>query len=113
MFLTWATLRERCRRCGLRFEAEQGGFLGAMTLNFLFAVVVWLIVLVVALLLTVPDVPVLPLTIASVAIMVFVPVLLSPTSKSLWAAIEFLVLRGEPDYVAPVRPVDPRAGELE
>jgi hypothetical protein len=112
MFLTWATLRERCRRCGLRFEAEQGGFLGAMTLNFLFAVTVWLVVLIVVLLLTVPDVPVLPLTLVSVAIMAVMPVLLSPTSKSLWAAIEFLVLRGDPDYVTPVRP-DPRAEGLE
>ena len=38
---TWLHLIERCPFCALTFEREQGGFLGAMTINFLVAVMVW------------------------------------------------------------------------
>jgi len=104
MFLTWATLRRECTRCGLRFEAQEGGFLGAMTLNYMFAVAVWLAFMVGALVVTVPEVPVAPILSGSLAIMVVMPILLAARSKSLWAAVEFLILRSSPDYVAPAHP---------
>ena len=63
--------------------------------------------LVVVLVLTVPDVPVVPLLIASTVILVVVPLWFYPRSKTLWAAIEFLVARSAPDYRTPVRR-DPR-----
>lgn len=103
---------ERCPRCDLRFEREQGGFLGAMTINFMVAVTVWVAVLVVVLVFTVPDVPVTPLLISSVAVLVLVPLWFYPRSKSLWAAIEFLVARSDSEYRSPVRR-DPRAKGLE
>jgi len=112
IFRSWTQLIERCPFCALTFEREQGGFLGAMTLNFLVAVLVWVIVLIVVLVMTVPDVPVVPLLIASTAILVAVPLWFYPRSKTLWAGIEFLVARSDPDYRTPVRR-DPRAGELE
>ena len=99
IFSSWLHLIERCPFCALTFEREQGGFLGAMTINFLVAVVLWVIVLVVVLVMTVPDVPVVPLW-------------FYPRSKALWAAIEFLVARSDPDYRTPVRR-DPRAKEVE
>ena len=68
--------------------------------------------LVVVLVLTVPDVPVAPLLIASIVVLVVVPLWFYPRSKTLWAAIEFLVARSDPDYRTPVRR-DPRAEELE
>ena len=64
------------------------------------------------LILTVPDVPVLPLLIASVAVLILVPLVFYPNSKSTWAAVEFLVERTDPDYRAPVAR-DPRARDLE
>src|SRR5437899_13078388 len=33
LFRTWFTMYERCAVCGLRFEREQGYFLGAMYIN--------------------------------------------------------------------------------
>jgi uncharacterized membrane protein len=96
----------------LRFEAEQGGFLGAMTINFLVSVVVWVAMFVVVLVFTVPDVPVTPLLVASVVVLVLMPLVFYPRSKTLWAAIEFLVARSEPEYRSPVRR-DPRAADLE
>jgi hypothetical protein len=73
-----------------------------MTLNYAIGVVVC----------TVPDVPVVPLLIASVVVFVAVPLWFYPRSKTLWAAIEFLIERSDPDYRSPVRR-DPRARDLE
>ena len=105
-------MKERCPRCDLRFQREEGGFLGAMTLNYLVAILVWLAMLVVVLAFTVPDVPVAPLVVASIAVMIAVPLVFYPSSKVLWAAIEFLVARSQPDYRPPVKR-DMRARQLE
>jgi hypothetical protein len=83
-----------------------------MTINFLVAVVVWVAMLAVVLVFTVPDVPVAPLLIASVVVLVVMPLWFYPRSKTFWAAIEFLVARSDPDYRSPVRR-NPRAMELE
>jgi Protein of unknown function (DUF983) len=103
---------QRCPNCDLRFEREQGGFLGAMTINFLVAVLAWLAMFVVVLVFTVPDVPVTPLLIASVVVLMVMPLWFYPRSKTFWAAIEFLVARSDPEYRSPVRR-DPRAVDLE
>ena len=83
-----------------------------MVLNFTVAMVVWILVLVVALVATVPDVPVLPLLLASFAVLVLIPLGFYPNSKAIWAAVEFLVEKTDPDYRAPVDR-DPRARGLE
>jgi hypothetical protein len=83
-----------------------------MTINFVVAVVVWVAMLVVVLVFTVPDVPVAPLLIASVVVLVLMPLWFYPRSKTLWAAIEFLVARSDPGYRSPMRR-DPRATDLE
>ena len=106
------TLKTRCPTCDLRFEKEEGGFLGAMALNYTVAVLFWLIVMAVGIALTVPVVPVAPLLVASIGVLTVVPIWFYPRSKALWAAIEFLVERGQPDYRPPVRR-DPRAKGLE
>ena len=99
-------------RCDLRFAKEEGGFLGAMTLNYLVAIGIWLIVLVVGIVLTVPDVAVVPLLVASAVVLIGIPLWFYPRSKMIWAAVEFLVLRGTPDYRPPVAR-DARQRELE
>ena len=37
IFRSWLQLLDRCPRCDLRFEKEEGGFLGAMTLTYTLA----------------------------------------------------------------------------
>jgi uncharacterized protein (DUF983 family) len=101
IFRSWFQLRDRCLRCDLRFEKEEGGFLGAMTLNYAFAMVVWLVALGLAVAVTVPDIPVVPLLAGSVAILIVVPLWFYPRSKGLWAAVEFLVARSDPEYRSP------------
>lgn len=112
IFLSWFHLAERCPRCDLRFEKEQGGFLGAMTVNYGVALAAWLVMLTVVLIFTVPDVPVVPLLVASFVVVVGVPLWFYPRSKCLWASIEFLIARSDPDYRTPMRR-DPRAKDLE
>lgn len=111
-FVGWFRMRTACPRCALRFAKEEGGFLGAMTLNYVLAIGIWLVVLGVALVITVPDVPVLPLLAISAIVLIAVPVWFYPRSRMLWAAIEFLVHRSDPDYRAPVAR-DPRTRDLE
>src|SRR5262245_27991350 len=43
LFRTWFTMHERCAVCQLRFEREQGYFLGAMYINYGVTVVLALI----------------------------------------------------------------------
>jgi uncharacterized protein (DUF983 family) len=112
IFESWFRLKKRCPVCDLRFEVEEGGFLGAMTVNYAAAIGVWVAVMTVALAMTVPDVPVAPLLTMSVGVLVGMPLWFYPRSKTIWAAIEFLVARNDPDYRTPTRR-DPRAQELE
>ena len=112
IFVSWFRLKARCPVCGLRFEKEEGGFLGAMAINYAVAVFLWVIVLSVGIWLTVPVVPVAPLLVASIGVVTAMPVWFYPRAKTLWAAIEFLVARSQPDYRSPRRR-DPRADELE
>jgi uncharacterized protein (DUF983 family) len=111
-FVGWFRMRITCPRCGLRFAKEQGGFLGAMTLNYGVATGVWLVALAIVLVITVPDVPVVPLFAISAVVLIGIPLWFYPRSLMLWAAIEFLVFRADPDYRAPVAR-DPRSRDLE
>jgi uncharacterized protein (DUF983 family) len=111
-FVSWFQTRIACPRCDLRFAKEEGGFLGAMTLNYMVAIGIWLIVLVVGIAMTVPDVAVVPLLVASAVVLIGVPLWFYPRSKMIWAAVEFLVLRGTPEYRPPVAR-DARQRELE
>ena len=111
-FASWFRMRSACPRCALRLEREQGGFLGAMTLNYAAAIGVWLVILGVWVALTVPDVPVVPLMLVSALVLIGVPLWFYPRSRTTWAAVEFLVLRNDPDYRAPVAR-DPRTRDLE
>jgi len=111
-FVSWFQPRKVCPRCDLRFAKEEGGFLGAMTLNYALAMGLWLVVLAVGMVLTVPDVPVVTLLLVSAVVLIGVPLWFYPRSKMIWAAVEFLVSRGEPGYRPPVAR-DPRQRELE
>jgi hypothetical protein len=99
-------LRTLCPRCSLRFEEEQGGFLGAMTLNYAAAFGAWIVALTLILIVTAPDVPVGLLLVMSVVVLGLVPLWSYPRSKTTWAAIEWLAHRTDPDH----RPPSPATG---
>jgi uncharacterized protein (DUF983 family) len=106
IFEGWFSLRTLCPRCSLRFEEEEGGFLGAMTINYAVAFGVWIVVLAAVLVVTAPEVPVPGLIGMSVIVLGLVPLWSYPRSKTTWAAIEWLAHRTDPDY----RPPGPASG---
>ena len=98
LFKSWFRIRERCPRCGLRLEREEGGFLGAITINYIVTAGVWVALLVVWLVVDLPDLLVAALTIASLAVAGLFPLLFWPFSKTIWASVDYLVYRTSPDY---------------
>jgi hypothetical protein len=71
-----------------------------MTINYAVTAVAWVALLIVWLVVDLPDVHVPRLTIASIAVAVFVPLLFWPFSKTIWASVDFLVYRTDPEYAS-------------
>ena len=93
LFKRWFTIVERCPRCGLRFEREEGYWAGALAINIGAAIVVFALVFVIGIALTAPDIPVVELLAILVPLMIVVPILYYPFSKTLWMAVDRAVLQ--------------------
>ena len=91
LFSRWVQMVERCPRCALRFEREEGAFLGSLVLNYSVTALALIAYLVVVLVLTLPDPPVFLLTAGAVVIAVIVPLIAYPFAKTTWAAIDLLL----------------------
>ena len=95
LFTRWFTMAERCPRCGMRFEREEGFFLGAYVVNFAVTEGLLLVLLMAYVLVQANDsdgVQVLPVVFATVAAAVFMPLAFYPLSRTIWVAVE-LVMR--------------------
>jgi uncharacterized membrane protein len=77
-----------CPRCGLHFEREAGYWTGALAINTILVGGLFTIVFVIALVLTVPDVPVAPLLAIVVPIVLIGPLVAYPFSKTLWQRLD-------------------------
>lgn len=91
LFRHWFTLPERCPRCGLRFEREEGAFLGSLAINFGVTSLAFIAVLVTWIALTLPDPPVVLITVASVGTALVLPLVIYPFAKTTWAAIDIVM----------------------
>ena len=91
LFEGWFRLKERCPRCGMRFEREPGAFTGVYLLNFGVALfLLWAVMMVYIAQLALADggdVNALPIVIAGVAVAVVFPVAFYPYAKTIWIAI--------------------------
>lgn len=96
LFRGWLTIAERCPTCGLKLEQDDAAFLGSMSLNYGFAGIVFFVFLTVWLILTLPDVEVLPLTVASMVVIAASLVVFFRISKTTWSALS-LALRDRAD----------------
>ena len=102
LFVRWFRMRERCPRCGYRFEREEGFFLGAYVVNLGIAeglVLLLGIVPCIAFLAANPDASLVPIFVSGLAAAVLAPLVFYPFSRTLWSAID-LILR-------PVHAVEP------
>lgn len=88
LFDRWFTMVPDCPGCGLHFEREPGYFAGALAVNIMATGAVFTIVFVIALALTIPDVPVAPLLAILVPIAALGPIFYYPFSKTVWVAID-------------------------
>jgi hypothetical protein len=87
LFSRWFDLVEDCPRCGLHFERIEGHWMGAIGLNTVLAFAVLLFVVVGGLIVTGASGDWKPIVAALVTAGV-VPIILSPTCRTLWTAID-------------------------
>ena len=88
LFKRWFTMVDDCPRCGLHFEREAGYWTGALAINTILVGGAFAIAFVIALVLTVPDVPVGPLLAILVPIVLLGPLVTYPFSKTVWVATD-------------------------
>lgn len=85
-------MEPHCPRCGLRLDrGESDYFYGAYLLNFIAAELIPVLVFVVALIATWPTPPWNALMAVTVVLAILAPILLYPTTKALWLAIDLLL----------------------
>jgi len=96
VWLNFMKMRARCPSCDLEFDrGESDYFYGAYMLNFVAAELVAVFVFVIGLVLTLPTPPWNVLTGITVAIAVLAPILLYPTTKALWLAVDLMFRPGD------------------
>jgi uncharacterized protein (DUF983 family) len=88
LFRRYFTMVDDCPRCHLHFEREEGYWAGALAINIIVTGALFVIVFVAALVATAPDIPVVPLLAIFVPLMIVVPTLFYPISKTGWVAVD-------------------------
>ncbi|HEX4822474.1 MAG TPA: DUF983 domain-containing protein [Acidimicrobiales bacterium] len=98
MFVRWLKLRDRCPRCGLHFEREEGFFTGVYLVNYSFVAVAIVIELFVFLIYVNANenATLLPAMAVGAATALLLPLLTYPYAKTIWIAIDLAT-----------RPLDP------
>ena len=100
LFTGWFRMRERCGRCGYRFEREEGFFLGAYVINLAITQGLLLLLAIVPLIVLLdsrPDQSLVPIIVGGLAAALLGPLAFYPFSKTIWTAIDLIL-----------RPVDAR-----
>jgi len=88
LFHRWFDIVDDCPGCGLHFEREPGYWAGALAINIGLVAAVFAVVLVIALALTVPTVPVVEILVVLVPLMIVLPIVFYPFSKTIWLAVD-------------------------
>lgn len=88
IFRRWMTMAQLCPQCGLRFEREEGYWTGAVAINLIATEGLFIVLLVLGIVATWPDVPWTTLLVGLVAVNIVMPIVFQPFSRTLWVAIE-------------------------
>ena len=92
LFRRWTEMLETCPRCELEFEREEGYWLGAIVINTLVTTVIFAALMTIAVVLTWPDIPALPLLAVGLPLGIAFPYAFYPISKTLWVAVDLSAL---------------------
>ncbi|HUH11866.1 MAG TPA: DUF983 domain-containing protein [Longimicrobiales bacterium] len=106
LFRSHTRLRPACPRCGLLLNrGEEDYFLGAYTINFVTAELGLVAFLGILVTVTWPDVPWNAVLYGGIALMVLMPVLFFPVSRTLWLALDLAFrLPDEGDFLPRASP---------
>lgn len=88
MFVSWSAVVERCPRCSHRFESHEGYWLGAIAINTVATIFVFILVFVGSIVSSWPDPPWGVISAVTIATSIVFPIAFYPYSKSLWVALE-------------------------
>jgi len=88
LFRHYVSMVPDCPRCGLHFEREQGYWAGAIAVNIICVGAVFGIAFLVAMILTVPDVPVALMLAIFLPLAGLGPIVWYPFSKTIWVAVD-------------------------
>jgi uncharacterized protein (DUF983 family) len=100
LFTGWVRMVDRCPGCGMRFEREEGFFLGVWFLNVTVTQALLMAYVALALVWTMPDPPMAALLAGAAAIAVLVPIALYPACRTLWTAVHLGMQPLEPEEQA-------------
>jgi hypothetical protein len=81
-------LADECPGCGHRFERQEGYWIGAVAINTVVTLGVFVIVFVGVMASTWPNVPWTELMVGGAALNIVFPIVFYPLSKTLWVALE-------------------------
>lgn len=93
LFRRWFTMVDTCPSCGLRFEREEGFFLGAFVMNTAITLGSLMLYLVIAFALTLPDAPLVRLAVVGVLLGLIIPIAVYPFTKTIWCAVDLTMRR--------------------
>lgn len=99
--LSWLKVAPRCKRCNFPLERNEGHFVGAVGMNTIVTFGSILITVLIGAALTAPEVPVVRLSIITVAVGAFMSFFFFPISKTLWSAVDAMMVDLEPGEVDP------------
>jgi len=86
--MTFFRIRDRCPNCDYLFEREEGYWVGAVIMNFVFVETWFAILFLTIVFATAPDIAWFPLLVVGVVTNGILPVILYPHSKTIWMAVD-------------------------
>jgi uncharacterized protein (DUF983 family) len=112
LFHQWVKMVDRCPRCGLFYERDEGYWTGAVAINTVMTELIFAIVIVTVIVWTWPDIPTKPLLIVALVLNGIFPLFFYPLSKTIWVAADLILHpleENEENEVASLREVRDRA----
>lgn len=88
IFESYFKIKERCPRCDYPLKRVEGQEIGAVGVNTIVTFGLMLVVIVVGLVVTYPDIPAIPLALVASAVAVIVPIAFYPLSWTVWNAVD-------------------------